>query len=152
MNKRGIGPIVAFVLLMALSVTLGAFVTIWYTKSTEGQAKTVIEKYGNADECSDVRFDVEFDYATCNGIKVYNLGNFNIDKIKLELLSDEGEPFSEVYDYLIVPKGYAEISPLDLRDVQKFQFAPIIVEGTAVTMCVNDRVFIPDESKMSGCP
>ncbi|MDD4878635.1 MAG: hypothetical protein PHO02_06415 [Candidatus Nanoarchaeia archaeon] len=148
MKKKGIAPIIAFVMLMALAVTLGAFVTIWYTKSTESQTKTMIEKFGNVDECADVRFDVEFNYTTCKNITVYNLGNFNIDKIKLELILMDGTPFSEVFDYLILPKENVEIS-IDLRDVQKFQFAPIIAEGTAVTMCLNDRVFVPDKIK---CP
>ncbi|MDI6737546.1 MAG: hypothetical protein QME12_03445 [Nanoarchaeota archaeon] len=151
MKKKGISPIIAFVMLMALAVTLGAFVTIWYTKSTERQTKTIVEKFGSVDECADVRFDVAFDYTTCDSIRVYNLGNFNIDKIKLELLLTDGTPFSEVYDFLIAPKGNVEI-PINLQDVQKFQFAPIIAEGTAVTMCLNDRIFVPDATKMVTCP
>lgn len=148
LNKKGIGPIIAFVLLMALSVTLGAFVTIWYTKSTEGQAKTVIEKYGNADECSDVRFDVAFNYTTCNSIRVYNLGSFNIDKLKMEILFKDASGDSVIADVNILPKQNveAEVGPLDC--ISKIQFAPIIVESGTATQCINDRIFIPEEEEM----
>ena len=155
--KKGIGPVIAFVLLMALSVTLGAFVTIWYTKSTEGQAKTVIEKYGNADECADVRFDVAFDYDMADGIcgaVVYNLGSFNIDKLKIEKIT-AGLPESAIFEAeAIKPKTGVLVEVINLNSVSKMQFAPIIVEGGTATQCINDRVFIPNSTAASegGCP
>ncbi|MFA5888429.1 MAG: hypothetical protein WC852_07000 [Candidatus Nanoarchaeia archaeon] len=158
MNKKGIGPIIAFVLLMALSVTLGAFVTIWYTKSTEGQAKTVIEKYGNADECSDVKFDVAFDYNNTDedgnacGAVVYNLGSFSIDKLKVEKVT-AGLPESEIFEgEVIKPKTGVIVEVLNLKSVSKMQFAPIIVESGTATQCINDRVFIPDSTLADRCP
>lgn len=159
MNRKGISPIIAFVMLMALAVTLGAFVTIWYTRSTESQTKTIIEKFGNADECADVRFDVAFDYDKTDedgvcGVVVYNLGNFNIDKLKIEKVT-EGLPESEIYDEEVIkPKSGVIVEVLTFALVSKMQFAPIISEGGALTQCLNDRIFIPNSTAATegGCP
>ena len=174
MNKKGIGPIIAFVLLMALSVTLGAFVTIWYTKSTEGQVKTVIEKYGNADECSDVRFDVAFDYENCIAA-VYNLGSFTIDKIKVDryLSTDLTNAKTEIWatgkDSLIcaefngaatglfpkngcgIPMNTSSAGDVPNSNPRKLFFSPITTDGDTDTLCLNEREFTPNGSKFQNC-
>ncbi|MFH1065082.1 MAG: hypothetical protein V1734_01080 [Nanoarchaeota archaeon] len=156
MYKKGIGPVIAFVLLLALSVTLGAFVTIWYTKSTEGQVKTVIEKYGNADECSDVRFDVSFDYENCYAA-VYNLGSFTIDEVKVDkyFSTDLTTAKSEIWAAGISPKDCITI-PMNNSDEnsepRQVLFAPIIINKEERTLCLNERVYEPNGSKFLGCP
>lgn len=162
MNRKGISPIIAFVMLMALAVTLGTFVTIWYTKSTESQTKTIVEKFGNADECADVRFDVSFDYDNCI-VVVYNLGSFTIDKIQVnafngEVLSIDEKPdtkdlecinaYTETAVSGLPPKAKCNV-PMN-SDITKLIIGPIIVKEGTLTLCTNDRIFTPKET-FTGC-
>ncbi|HII16272.1 MAG TPA: hypothetical protein HA362_08275 [Nanoarchaeota archaeon] len=160
-HKKGIAPIIAFVMLMALAVTMGAFVTIWYTRSTQSQTSEMIERLATGEECADVKFDVSFDYENCAAI-IYNLGSFKIDKIKAERYSgavmrseiwgtgEDSELCYEVSGRLpgLIPKNGCAI-PMNAT-LTKLQFSPIIVKGSTMMQCLNNREFTP-AGAFSGC-
>ena len=160
-RKKGIAPIIAFVMLMALAVSMGVFVTIWYTRSTQTQTSEMIEKLATGEECADVKFDVSFDYENCRAV-VYNLGSFKIDKVKVERYSgavmkseiwDTGEDSPLCYEVSsrlpgLVPKNGCEI-PMN-ASLTKLQFSPIIVKGSTLMQCLNNREFTPTGA-FSGC-
>lgn len=149
MKKKGISPIIAFVMLMALAVTLGAFVTVWYTKSTESQTKTMIEKFGNADECADVRFDASFDYDACTGT-MYNLGSFTIDKIKIDTYYLDGTEKQDISEVNIPPKGtVTAILPFSL--ISRLQVSPILEDKGQLTVCINEREYVPEVPEGKVC-
>lgn len=160
MKKKGIAPIIAVVMIMALAVTLGTFVTIWYTKASEAQTKTIIEKYGGVDECADVRFDVSFNYTKCYAV-IYNLGTFTIGKVKVDRYFKNGyvPQGPEIWETGrgseicaeggLIPKNGCAI-PMNSSILSKIQFTPIITSGNSLISCVNEKEFKP-EGGFSGC-
>lgn len=152
MDRKGIAPIIAFVMLMAIAVTMGVFVTIWYTRATQAQTSGMIEKLATGEECADIKFDISFDYENCIAA-VYNLGSFKIDKIKVEryngavMKSDiwetgEESPLCFEVDGRnpgLIPKNGCAI-PMN-SSLTKLQFSPIIAKGKSLMQCLNNREF-----------
>lgn len=86
MKKRGLSPVIASVLLIALVLVLAAIIFLW----ARGFISEQIEKFGTPieDLCSDVDFDIElistgvgfeFEIANRGNVPIYN---FDIKEIK----------------------------------------------------------------------
>lgn len=82
--KKGVSPIVATVLLMTLTIALGALIYIW----AQGMMKEQIEKYGkNADQaCQDLSWDAEIEHLSANLFDLYitNKGNTPLQAIDVK--------------------------------------------------------------------
>lgn len=166
-TKKGIAPIIAFIMIMALAVTIGTFVMTWYTKAAEKQTETTISKYASSEECSEVKFDVAFDYDNCAAI-IYNLGSFKIDSVKVDRLfgavmkSDiwntgwDAETCSEplvapcCISGGLVPKNGCAIPlnrsdpdriPIPDLELTEMQFVPMLGKDTDIVQCLNDKVY-----------
>ncbi len=140
-SKKAIAPIIAFVLLMGMAVAMGAFVTIWYTRTSEKQTAELIGRFGTEEECSGVGFDIAFNYDTCSA-EVYNLGSFTIDKVKVDAYFLDGSETHDMVDIAATPKTGAAV-PLPLSSISRLQFSPILEEKGRLTQCINEREFVP---------
>ncbi len=84
-NRRGIETVVAWVLLLGFSVTLGIFVFMWATKSTEKMTESTLEFVAGGLECEQVQIYAVFDPRNpsdlCGYVNITNRGYLNITQI-----------------------------------------------------------------------
>lgn len=148
-SRKAIAPIIAFVLLMGLAVTLGVFVTIWYTRASEKQTSELIGRFGTEEECSSVSFDAALDYDACTG-EMYNLGKFTIDKIKIDTYYTDGTEKHDIADVNILPREGVS-APLPLSLIAKLQISPILEDKGELIECTNNREFVPKVPEGKSC-
>lgn len=138
MDKNGISPIIAFVLVISLVVSLGAFVSIWYKNASTKQIESALEQLENTAECANVKFEVSFDYETCT-ITLFNSGEEIINNMVVSYSFADGTKQSETEELDIAENARKSIE--QVPNFQKVVFTPILVrEGTQIT-CTDEREF-----------
>ncbi len=91
-NERGLSPVIATVLLVAMVVVIGLIIFLWF-RGFQGEAVT---KFGGTNielVCEDVSFDASYSSGT---LTMSNLGNVPVYQIKAKLLSDGGRSQTSV--------------------------------------------------------
>ena len=83
MDKKGAEAIVAWVLLVGLSITLGVIVMQWSKEQAEKQAKDIVREVEGDIKCVDVSINAYFTDANCDEIFITNKGYFKILSIKI---------------------------------------------------------------------
>lgn len=142
-GKKGVSHVIEMVLLTALAVGMGAFVTIWYTQSSEKQSTELLQTYENQAECLEIKYDAAFEYENCR-IAVYNLGMFKIDQIKADFYLNDGTTKSSILDMNIMPREgqYVELSSIGVPgDFTKAKFTPIIIKNKKKLVCPSDKEY-----------
>ena len=88
-NKRGLSPVIASVLLILLVLVLATIIFLW----ARGFLNEQIEKFGKpiSDDCSHVNFDVQ---RSLNNLEVINRGNVNINHLDIKLFKDGNSEIS----------------------------------------------------------
>ncbi|MBI2045576.1 hypothetical protein HYT23_05960 [Candidatus Pacearchaeota archaeon] len=81
-KKRGISPVVATVLLVAMVIVIALIIFLWF-RGLQGE---VITKFGQNIEltCEEAEFYAEFDTAT-DELRISNIGNIPIFGMKLKM-------------------------------------------------------------------
>jgi len=125
MRKRGLSPVIATVLLIALVLVLAAIIFMW----ARGFISEQIEKFGTPieDLCSTVDFDIEIiDTAIGYDFEIANRGNVPIHKFDIKEIRG-GE--SEIQQFPIsLDEGEAVRRPVSLRsDTEKIIVYPVLV-------------------------
>ena len=84
-NKKGVSPVIATVLLVAIVIVIGLIIFLWF----RGMVQEAIVKFDKNIElvCGDVNFDVDYSDGNLN---ILNLGNVPIYKMKVKIYSDGG--------------------------------------------------------------
>ncbi len=83
MEKRGISPLIATVLLIGFVVTIAAIFWAWYQSTVEGQAEETAEKTTSQYTCA-TNVDIKISDPTCTNETI----SFNIENIGLAELKD----------------------------------------------------------------
>ena len=137
-DKKGLSPVIASVLLIALVLVLAAIVFLW----ARGFISEQIEKFGQPinDICEDVAFDVDlFNGSNGREIEVVNRGNVNIQRLDIKKIAGAN---SEIEGFEIpVPIGQSATKEITLEmdngdEVEKIKIYPAIVgnvKGKATT-------------------
>jgi flagellin-like protein len=83
-GKRGLSPVVATVLLIALVLVLAMIVFLW----ARGFISEQVEKFGQPVEtvCEDVRFDVEYEVGDKSFLNIVNRGNIEIHNLDIKAI------------------------------------------------------------------
>lgn len=86
-NKRGISPVIATVLLIAIVIVVAAIIFLW----VRGLMQESVTKFGKNIElaCADVQLSASFDSAT-GTLYVTNDGNVPIIDLKIRAVSTDG--------------------------------------------------------------
>ena len=84
MKKRGVSPVIATVLLVAMIIVVGLIIFLWFRGMTE-EAITKFEGTNVKLVCEDVQFDAEYVSGTLN---IINTGNVPIFKMQIKVLSE----------------------------------------------------------------
>jgi flagellin-like protein len=83
-EKRGLSPVIATMLLVAIVVVLGLIIFLWF----KGISEEAITKFDGTNVklvCEDVQFDASYNN---NQVFILNLGNVPIYKMKVMKISD----------------------------------------------------------------
>tara|TARA_Y100000310_G_C20573298_1_gene759162 strand:+ start:719 stop:1201 length:483 start_codon:yes stop_codon:yes gene_type:complete len=125
-GQRGLSPVIASVLLIALVLVLAAIIFLW----ARGFISEQIEKFGTPIEelCESVNFDIE---VIGNTFEIANRGNVDIHKFDVKVIDVRGE--SDVNQFAIsVRRGESvqdEVRFLDdkpLTDIEKIIVYPVL--------------------------
>lgn len=103
-KKRGISPVIATVLLVAMVVVIGLIIFLWFRGITE----EAITKFGGRNielVCEDVEF--LSDYSTATGIlSISNIGNVPVFGMKVRIFKQGSYETPDIKD---LPIGWPEI-------------------------------------------
>ncbi len=124
--KRGLSPVIATVLLVALVVVIGLIIFLWF-RGFQGEAVT---KFGGTNiqlVCEDVNFDASY---SGGSLTLSNLGNVPIYQIQAKIYSDSGRTQENV----------------DLNNVASNWPSNGLTQGTVVTLNVGSEFSGNDEA------
>lgn len=147
-NRLGVSEVVSYTLLIALAVGLAAFVTIWYTRSSEQQATGLIEVYETSAECTDVDFKISFEYNECN-ITVYNTGMLNINQLKAYYFKKDKTRSDALFTDLLIPQTERKIDAMP--NLGKLMIVPLLERDGKLYSCPNENVYTPAQD-FTNCP
>lgn len=86
-HKKGVSPVIATILLVALVIVIGAIIFIWFQSLTE-EAVTKFDGQNVEIVCEDVQFDTSYN----NGqISIVNRGNVPIYSMNVQLEGSAGQ-------------------------------------------------------------
>lgn len=140
MHKKGVSPVIAYVLLISLAVGLGALVFNFYIGTTEKQTETFLDPIEGGMECDSVNINVGFDN---ENIKIYNSGMLSINKLKIDFVGLEEylEIEEEQEDMPLLPKKDITISEDLPEDYGGVIITPFIKTKTQIISCYNGRIY-----------
>jgi len=154
MNKRGITPLIATVLLIGLTVIIALIVYVFVTNLAEEQ----IEETGNEADISllctrEVNLETEFcgvDQSLTITLK--NRGEINLSDLNIfidsstttESFPSEGELISYVKKSFTIPLE------MDISDITRITIVPVITSGGNVGSCPEEVIEV-DGSNINSC-
>ena len=156
MSKKGVSPVIAFVLMMSFAVALGAIVINWYLSASKEQSEILLGSAESSAECGQVNMNIGLLNATypnpaeqCS-IKILNTGDLKIKKLKFEYF-----PSGNIYDPVEVninPRSSIVIElPVGEESFEKMYVTPIIVSEGTETACPKDTTYSQEPGWYSGC-
>ncbi|MFH0752696.1 MAG: hypothetical protein V1914_03825 [archaeon] len=138
-NKKGISPVISWVLILGFSMTLAVVVTSWYLQQSEQMTESSLTTLEGGMECNEVSINVAYTYDGVNcWLKVSNTGKYKIDSVKINTVT---KPYDKN------PKEYWNFTnndpdPLDiLCEETKITVNPILKRGDNLISCPNDRIY-----------
>lgn len=142
-NKRGISPIIATILLIALVVVIGMIVFMWF----KGMTQEAITKFDGTNidlVCNDVQFDANY----ANGVLyISNTGNVPIYSMNVKLENSGSYETNEITIYNGWPEeginqgGIASVNGIQ-ENYEKITLTPILLgldkDGNKKTQACKD--------------
>ncbi|MEA3378541.1 MAG: archaellin/type IV pilin N-terminal domain-containing protein [Nanoarchaeota archaeon] len=139
MNKKGVSPVIAFILLLSLAVTLGLLITYWSKESAETQVDTILTPISNAAECEQINININ-NYDTCL-LKIYNAGTRTIEQLEINVLPLIPEnPNPIVIQEPILPQTWMETN-LQLKTGSNVEIFPFLMLEGKLVKCQKNKVF-----------
>ena len=104
-NKKGIGPIIAWVMLLGFTISLATLVFIWMKGQTEEMSESTIESVEGEMQCQNVRVNaVKMD--ACSSLEIQNLGFLTINELVVREFCSESDVNSQTYENInLEPKS-----------------------------------------------
>lgn len=95
LTKKGQGAIIAWVLLIGLSVSLAVIVSTWTREQAEETTETLVSQTEADLRCASVSFNAKPECSIpYDSLKVVNRGDFTIHKFIVHIKSNQGQLFS----------------------------------------------------------
>lgn len=132
-HKKGISPIIAWVLILGFTIALGAIVTNWYLQQSKKTTESTLGTMEGEMECNDVKINVAFTQSASGCVlKVSNTGMLRIDSIRVN---------NKQMSYDKNPKEYRNYSNTDICSQTKITVLPLIKRDKNLVACQNDRTY-----------
>ena len=129
-NKRGISPVIATVLLVAMVIVIGLIVFLWFSGMTE----ETITKFGGTNVkliCDDIQFEADYE---SNNLHIVNIGNVPIFGIKAKISKAGGyetknlkDDLSADWPELGLNSGSVFSGSIDFGDAEIITLIPILI-------------------------
>ena len=141
--KRGISPLVSWVLLVGFVVALAVMVTTWVRDQAETTTDKAVEGIEGDIRCSQVALNVNIDCTTdptLGTMTLTNKGKFTIHEIRVR---QPGQSINRIIDLLPRQGGREDLNiPADLDPLVEADIIPsILLEGKKV-ICSERKVVI----------
>ncbi len=135
-NKRGISPVIATVLLIAMVVAIGLIVFMWF----RGIVVEEGTKFGKNIKlnCPEVNFDASYSEEI---LSIVNRGNIPIYKMKLKIFKEGSYETEELSNWpeIGLNEGGAFTGTIDVSDANKIILIPVLMgssgEGKKTYTC-----------------
>jgi flagellin-like protein len=127
-KKRGVSPVIATVLLIALVIVIAIIIFLWF----KGMSKETIVKFETAVElvCDQVSFEADY---SSNNLYISNTGNIPIYKMKIRIFKDRSYKTKELssgnnWPDIGINQGEAVECPITLDiDVNRIILIPVLL-------------------------
>ena len=132
MNKRGISPVIATVLLIAMVIVIGLIIFLWF--------RGIIEEEGTKFEGKNVKLvcaDVKFDASYSKGVlSILNTASVPIYKMKMKIYKDGSHSTKEIEGSWpptgLNPGGaFSEDISSDTSGVNKITLIPVLMASSS---------------------
>jgi flagellin-like protein len=141
-KKRGLSPVIATVLLLAMVVVIGLIVFLWF----RGMTQETVTKFGgqNIEMICD---QVEFDASYSNGaLYLSNIGNVPIFDIKMKVFKEGSYETQELTDFDGLNQGASFVSgdvSSEIGSASKIILTPVLIgnseKGERTYKCSEQR-------------
>ena len=129
MNKRGISPVIATVLLIAMVVVIGLIVFLWF----RGMIQEEGTKFGKNVKlvCDDVNFDAS--YYSPGTLSVVNTGNVAIYEMKLKIFKEGSYSTEDLSNWPVLGlnQGGTFSGSVDVIDANKIILIPVLMGSSS---------------------
>lgn len=136
-NKKGISPVIATVLLIAMVVVIGLIIFLWFSSITR-EAITKFDGTNIELVCADVDFDASYDSGF---LSIKNSGNVPIFGMKMKILKEGSHEIKDITNFDSLNQGgtfSGDISS-DVIGANKIILIPVLIgsskEGEKTFMC-----------------
>lgn len=130
MEKRGISPVIATVLLIAMVLVIALIVFMWFRGLIQ-EANTKFDGENIELACDDILFEAEYDNSV-GEISILNLGNVPIYEIKIKIIKTAGYETKNLKDISDWPNTGLNQGELFSDDI-----------SSMITSEVNEIILIP---------
>lgn len=142
-GKRGVESYVAWVILVALTVSTAVFMYTWTTTSVE-KSMEFVEETNDKGICQDVGINL---ISVCQNAQTLNM---EVSNIKLQGISGLKFQFFDLYDNAesrtknlsIRPKEVKEIEIIKQGTLKQVEITPIIIKDNKVISCMKSIIMI----------
>ena len=138
MNKRGASLVIAWVLLLGLSISLAIGVFSWSKLKTEALTDSSVTFVEGSLECNEVKLNVK-KIGECASLDVYNRGKLAVEKIGISSLDGSS---SKVVDANLIPLQNKVFEYQGVKSKEGIEVLPIIRLGDELVACRDRRVLL----------
>lgn len=138
-TKKGMSDIVAWVLLIGLSVALAAIVTVWTKQQVSKTTEFIIEDVEGDIQCADVSFKAFIANPPCSGINISNTGYHKIIRVSLRT-QFMNQP--QQVDVNLLPQTDSKVLNINVPTQGGVDIIPIIQSSKGLIGCADRKLVI----------
>ncbi|MEM4245400.1 MAG: hypothetical protein QW404_01350 [Candidatus Nanoarchaeia archaeon] len=143
-HKKGMETVVAWVLILGFTITLGTLVFVWATRSTEKMTEQTLKSIEGGMQCEQVQIDANLSGIddNCGHVDIRNKGYFTVVQIIIRGTKGDGTPITkQVVDLSSLPiKPKEEVTNMitsqwGINAGAKIDLIPVIREKNTLISC-----------------
>ena len=150
-SKKGISPVIGWILMVGLTITLAGVVTVWMKSTATYTAEKMTTTVGTDIQCSDVSINA-YEYGgqiNCDIINLINRGYFTIESVKLRALGDVQDiffpdPLNPSENITLNPGENISIN-LNIQNIpsnKKIGLVPIVMIEESMMACMTKEIAV----------
>ncbi|MBT3262416.1 hypothetical protein HN992_03225 [Candidatus Woesearchaeota archaeon] len=138
-NKRGISPVISWILIIGFTMTLAGFSMTWMRETASTTSEKMVDNIGTDLECGDVSINAYNTSGSCAKINITNKGFFTITGVKFR----SGKGLSNITQ-TIIPTTEIEISTgvTNFLPNNELGIIPEISYKDKTLVCINKEIRI----------
>ncbi len=137
--------VVAWVLILGFTITLGTLIFVWATRSTEKMTEQTLESVEGGMQCEQVQIDVNISVIedNCGHVDIRNKGYLNITKIIIRGVKGDGT---------LIPKQEIDLSQSPIKPKEGITEVITATWGIDTGAKIDLIPVIREKNKLITCP